>query len=135
LESEDVINEFNEKLKELDSKVDCYLSDCKKTEIEVKYLKDKLDSIAFLFKNSEYQHERELRLVINGNSFHKKNYDADGIIPKVYIELIPFNTIIEKIVLGPKVQRAEEWRALFHYKMLEYGVVNPEICISTLPYK
>lgn len=93
----------------------------------------RLNEIAYLFKTDEYQHEQELRLVLSGVGFDKK-VDIGAAMPRVFIELVNIRAIIQKITIGPKVDRADEWAAAFHYSLDKDGL-RPEICISHLPYK
>lgn len=92
-----------------------------------------LNEIAYIFKSAEYQYEHELRLVIKGKGFAKL-IKEDRMPPKVYIQLVPLKSLIEKITFGPKVDRPDEWAAAFHYSLLEEGY-EPEILISRLPFK
>jgi hypothetical protein len=93
----------------------------------------RLNEIAYLFKTDEYQHEQELRLVLDGIGFEKK-VDTTGPMPRVYIELVNIRPLIQKVTIGPKVDRADEWAAAFYYSLDKDGH-RPEICISHLPYK
>jgi tetratricopeptide (TPR) repeat protein len=93
----------------------------------------KLNEIAYLFKTAEYQHEQELRLVLDGVGFDKKFWEYAN-RPRVYIELVNIRPLIQKITIGPKVERGEEWAAAFYYSLLQDGL-KPEIFISHLPYK
>ncbi len=92
-----------------------------------------LNEIAYLFKSVEYQYEQEIRLIIKGIGF-EKIVDTQFTPPKVYIELVPLDKLISKITLGPKVERAEEWAASFHYHLGKVGLY-PEILTSRLPFK
>jgi len=89
-----------------------------------------LNGIAYLFKTIEYQYEHELRLVVNGIGFKKEITDA----PRVYIDLVTIAPAIRKITLGPKVEKAEEHAATFHYSLFKDGFI-PDIFISRLPFK
>jgi tetratricopeptide (TPR) repeat protein len=92
-----------------------------------------LNEIVYLFKTVEYQHEQEVRLVFNGFDFEKQlNTSANP--PRVFIELVDIRPLIQKITIGPKVERGDEWAAAFYYS-LDKDKLHPEICISHLPYK
>jgi tetratricopeptide (TPR) repeat protein len=96
-----------------------------------------LNSIAYLFKSSEYQYENEVRLVVQGIGFEKRIESKDG-IPKVYIELLDITQVLNRITLGPKVERADEWAATFNYYIKEQHKDKKEkveIIISHLPFK
>ena len=92
-----------------------------------------LNEIAYLFKSAEYQYEHELRLVVKGTGMNKF-ISRDFHPPKVYIQLIDISSIIKKITLGPKVEKADEWAAAFYYT-LDKEELHPEILISHLPFK
>jgi tetratricopeptide (TPR) repeat protein len=92
-----------------------------------------LNQIAYLFKSAEYQHENELRLVLKGIGFDKL-IDPQSNPPRVYIELISVKPFVQKITLGPKLEKAEEWAAAFYYT-LNKDDYSPEIVISHLPFK
>jgi hypothetical protein len=93
----------------------------------------RLNEIAYLFKTDEYQHEQELRLVLDGIGFEKK-VELGTVMPRVFIELVNIRPLIQKITIGPKVERGDEWAAAFYYS-LDKDNLRPEICISHLPYK
>jgi tetratricopeptide (TPR) repeat protein len=95
-----------------------------------------INDIAYLFKLAEYQHEFEVRLVIQGAGF-PKNF-TEGIPPKVYIELVDIVPSLHKITLGPKVERADEWAAVFNYYIKQNYATKEQgvpIVISHLPFK
>jgi len=92
-----------------------------------------LNEIAYLFKSAAYQYEHELRLVVNGIGIDKMIL-KDFTPPKVFIEMINIDSVLKKITLGPKVERADEWAAAFFYKLDKDGH-HPEILISHLPFK
>lgn len=118
VELKKALNEFNLKEEEI------------KIQIDVEEL---LFEIAFLFKGIEYQYEHEVRLVQKGVGF-EKTIDKNSMIPRVYIELGDVSRTIEKITLGPKVERADEWASAFHYE-LKNKDVRAEIHISRQPFK
>ncbi|OOQ58601.1 hypothetical protein BC343_08015 [Mucilaginibacter pedocola] len=102
-----------------------------------------LNDIAYLFKSVEYQYEQEVRLVVQGVGFKKIIQKATN-PPRVYIKLINIIPILQKITLGPKVERADEWAAAFNYhikkrKEKKYTHLEREkpveIIISHLPFK
>jgi tetratricopeptide (TPR) repeat protein len=98
-------------------------------------IKELLNGIAYLFKSADYQYENEVRLVVQGVGFEKK-IDITSPIPKVFIELIDITSVLSKITLGPKVERADEWAAAFNYKIKQQVKdAAVEIVISHLPFK
>lgn len=104
-----------------------------KKSSDIQNLEELLNEIAYLFKSNEYKHEHELRLVVKAVGFEKIIDTATNPI-KVYIELAGIRQIINKITLGPKVERADEWASAFYYS-LEKDDSQPEILISHLPFK
>jgi len=127
-EKESILNAY---MIELGNKVKKFTITKEAEKYENKDLIERLNEIAYLFKSIEYQHENEIRLVVKGIGFEKVIDDKS---PKVYIELVPIRSLIKKITLGPKVDRADEWAAAFYYS-LEKDELKPCIHISHLPFK
>jgi len=124
-----VITELNSLLKKLKEKVRIYgESDENKKDLE-----EYINTIAFLFKSDVYRSENEIRLVVKGVGF-KKEIDIETTPPGVYINLVNIKPMIEKITLGPKVAKPDEWAAAFYYS---YDKIEnkPGILISHLPFK
>jgi hypothetical protein len=59
--------------------------------------------------------------VLFRSGLEKKINSDDNNPLKVYIETVPINPIIQKITLGPKVERAEEWAAAFLLQVRQTG--------------
>ena len=97
-------------------------------------LKERLNAIEYLFKDDAYFYESEIRLVMNGIGIEKKCSELNT-SPKVYIEIAPIRSAIKRITIGPKVDRAEEWAALFHYQLNKDNKQETEIQLSQLPFK
>ncbi|NOU18747.1 MAG: tetratricopeptide repeat protein [Bacteroidales bacterium] len=131
--AKDEEKELNICMNQLAEKVKDYIANVKKKSYSIKDLLELLNSIAYLFKSVEYQYEHEIRMVVNGAGLEKK-INSDNNQLRVYIETVPINPIIQKITLGPKVERAEEWAAAFYYE-LDKQRLHPEIYISHLPFK
>ncbi|RYU92291.1 tetratricopeptide repeat protein [Mucilaginibacter terrigena] len=98
-----------------------------------------LNDITYLFKSAEYQYEQEVRLVVQGVGF-EKTIDMLSIPPRVYISLIDIVPVLEKITIGPKVEKSDEWAASFNYHIKKcnrtmYVQKNIGIVISHLPFK
>lgn len=97
----------------------------------------KLNEITYLFKSSEYQYEHEVRLIVSGVGFEKKIEDS----PRVYIELADIRHALEKITLGPKVERPDEWAATFNFYLKDYYLRENhkerkiDTIISRIPFK
>lgn len=131
------IKDKNKKEKELSDLMEMLKLSIAKYNMEgenndINKLEELINEIIFLVKNSEYSYEKEIRLVVNGIGF-KKNIESKE-QPRVYIELASLEGSINKITLGPKVDKADEWASVFHYSMQNDGY-EPEIHISHLPYK
>jgi tetratricopeptide (TPR) repeat protein len=125
--------ELNETLQKLAAKVKEVSEHPDTTPEDKQDIMVLLNEIAYLFKTAEYQHEQEVRLVLDGVGFDKLFY-IDATPPRVYIELVDIRPLIQKITIGPKVERGDEWAAAFYYS-LDKDKLHPEICISHLPYK
>lgn len=139
---ENTVNNLNEMVRELRANIEQAKNEFgNKPEAEVsqedkdivQQIIEELNEVAFLFKGPEYRYENEVRLVVNDITLKKEVDDAFD-PPKTYIETIPLRSIIEKVTIGPKVEKAEEWAAAFHYDLAEDDL-SPEILISRLPYK
>ena len=125
---------LNKLMNKLQGKIKEYLKKLKNPDDETKDIIEALNEIAYLFKSAEYQYEQELRLVIKEAIGFEKKVEEINELPKTYIELVNIRPLIKKITLGPKVARADEWAAAFHYD-LKNDNHNPEIFISQLPFK
>lgn len=75
-----------------------------------------LDQVRFLFKDQNYEHEEEVRLVkFEDNGNVKYTGSAEGFrVPHVYIEL-ERDLKLEEIILGPKVQNPIEIANYLYY--------------------
>lgn len=124
-------NEFKGELQSLKTEVNKIKAD-KSYKNWAKVI-EKLNEIAFLFKTSAFQYESEIRLVMNGVGFEKHILHENN-LPKVYLEVGQIGSLLEKITLGPRVERAEEWAAALHYSLAKKSL-KPEIYISQIPFK
>ncbi|MGZ3812233.1 MAG: tetratricopeptide repeat protein [Mucilaginibacter sp.] len=120
--------QFNKLLQSLKVKVEGF------TQEQNNKIAPLLNDIAYLFKSAEYQYEHEVRLVVQGVGIDK-SFVMDSVPPRVYIKLIEIAPVIEKITLGPKVERADEWAATFNYYIQENYKRKVQIIISHLPFK
>lgn len=130
---EGIVEKLNGYMQDLAAKIKSITTEKKKTTPKQQDILERLNEIAYLFKTIEYQHEQELRLVIDGIGFPKQ-LNINATPPRVYIELVDIRPLIQKITIGPKVERGDEWAAAFYYSLDKDGL-RPEICISHLPYK
>lgn len=97
-------------------------------------LRKRLSEIQYLFKGDEYSYESEIRLVMDGIGIEKKWSELEE-PPKVYIEIAPVQSSLKSITIGPKVERGEEWAALFNYQLNPDNKKRIEIQLSQLPFK
>lgn len=125
-------NSLNDAMQSLVKAIEDFKSIPIKNKEYKKDIIEELNKIAYLFKSAEYQHENEVRLVVNLD--YEKKIDQVHTPPKVYIELVPITKSIAKITIGPKVERADEWAAAFYHHLDKEGI-KPEINISHLPFK
>jgi len=124
-------DELKKLMKELKIKIKPYINSC---DVDTGNVIEKyLNSIAFLFKNDAYKNEDEVRLVMNGIEL-KKKYNMGVNPPKIYIELISIKDMISHIILGPKVDKENEWKAAFYYSY-ENMVNAPKVKKSQVPFK
>ncbi len=130
---EAIVEKLNGYMQDLAAKIKTITTEKKKTTPKQQDILERLNEIAYLFKTIEYQHEQELRLVIDGIGFPKQ-LNINATPPRVYIELVDIRPLIQKITIGPKVERGDEWAAAFYYS-LDKDNLHPKICISHLPYK
>lgn len=75
-----------------------------------------LDQIRFLFKDKNYEHEKELRLIkFENNGKVKYTGDNEGfIVPHVYIDM-DRKLEVEEVILGPKVKNPMEIATYLYY--------------------
>lgn len=106
--------ELNEEFKKLPD--DAYLDKIRK-EIEVS-LRQSLKTLIFLFKSDDYAEEVESRLI-----FERRYDEAKSSIRYVSkdpykLAINPYKQVyINKIVFGPNVRNAEEWRPYFQFEL------------------
>ncbi|MGP1569109.1 MAG: hypothetical protein ACTTHM_10325, partial [Peptoanaerobacter stomatis] len=77
-----------------------------------------LDEIRYLFKSSDYEHEREVRLLICvPQDSYKIKLDKDrGVIPHIYVEDDrDSRKIIKEVIFGPKVENINEYIPYIKY--------------------
>ncbi len=110
------INQFIEKVHaEKIKSVWQQMEERKKTEDALRRLVcELLDSIRFLFKESHYREENEVRVIQwnygekDESSESKVEVDAESIPPRLYVEA-PENFQFSEVILGPKTERYQEW--------------------------
>lgn len=91
------------------------------TEFITSILQELLTPIIFLFKDSSYQAEKELRLIITRSRIKedmKRISKTPQHPPKLYVN--PYHQVfIEQIILGPKVNKPDEWIPHLQYELTE----------------
>lgn len=133
--------ELSQLMKELFKLIEEFKNDENKQKNDEKVVIELLNQIAYLFKSTEYKYENEIRLIIKDGigfekkiDFDKEKFEVSNTPLKVYIELVPIHNILDKITIGPKVDKAEEWASTFYYQLANNDLF-PEIEKSTLPFK
>ncbi|MEM0996245.1 MAG: tetratricopeptide repeat protein [Bacteroidota bacterium] len=97
-------------------------------------VKLRLAKLAIFFKSAAYRHEREVRLAFSEIGF-KVKIDAKMQVPRAYIDVIPLNTCLKRITLGPKASRPREWNAAFRYHLDNNFLERVEVKVSALPHR
>ncbi|MCF2498339.1 tetratricopeptide repeat protein [Dyadobacter chenhuakuii] len=123
--------QLNALMKELKSKVSYINKDQKQKALKL------MQEIVYLFKSSEYRDEHEVRLVVRGDRFEKKILKEET-PPRVYVDLVSLPPVVQKITIGPKVEKAEEWAAAFNYHIKaekKFGKEKTQIVISRIPFR
>ncbi|WP_300566181.1 tetratricopeptide repeat protein [Flavobacterium sp.] len=128
------VKKLNELMEELQNGVKEFKDKANKKPHETLKIIELLNEVAYLFKNAEYRYENEVRLVMKEAIGFDKKVDTFFTPPKVYVELVSILPMIKQITIGPKVEKADEWAAAFHYHFLKKNL-KPEISISNLPFK
>lgn len=97
-----------------------------------------LDRIAYLFKNADYQHEQELRIIYNYNGVSPEFRKTEGDYPKIYIQT-DFPIGMKEIILGPKVEKIAEKMPYLQTQIDEMceqtEMEPPELTLSEIDYR
>ena len=84
------------------------------------------EKIMFLFKDISYQLEAESRLIITRDIMDREEIKrTKQMPPKLYINPY-FQVYPEKIILGPKVENADEWIPHLQYELAKFKEKWPE---------
>ena len=99
-----------------------------------KLLRYNLTKIQFLFKNKDYNHERELRVVYDDKIQIKHTMENP---PKLYVQPdVP--VAIKEIILGPKFKKVRETMPYLQEQLRLMSEINntgvPKITLSGVPY-
>ena len=73
-----------------------------------------VDQIRFLFKNTDYAHEHELRIVISSDKPRADEGNRSREIPHLYVEMDK-ELKYDEIILGPKVEKPSEVAPYIYY--------------------
>lgn len=97
-----------------------------------------LSEIQYLFKNADYHHEQELRIIYQYHHWERKMMHTAGEYPKLYIQP-EFHPDILEIILGPKFEnRADKMPYLQEQveRMCEKtGGIMSRITLSSIEYR
>lgn len=97
-----------------------------------------LDAITFLFKDADYQHEQELRILYSYGWASDDFRHTPGEFPKLYLQP-DFYIWIKELILGPKVENIAEKMPYLQEQIEkmcdEVGVLMPEITVSEIQYR
>ncbi|MGI9345952.1 MAG: hypothetical protein ACR2PW_06795, partial [Gammaproteobacteria bacterium] len=109
-----VINEIQVLIDHLKKHKDLlHQQDSQVTQLAYHYI----DQVRFLIKPTAYKHEKEVRLIQFRVSDTHTKLD-DRVPPRLYIE-VPHEFAPDTIILGPRADRLEDWRALEKTSRLE----------------
>lgn len=144
-----LLNEYYQRLKELFVLLNNMLCTHKlKNPLDMdilhSLLQQALAPIMFLFKDSSYRAEQELRIVVT----HRKE-ELDKISktsqhpPKLFIN--PYNQVyVEQLILGPKTENPDHWIPYLQYELtkmwaswpkMQYGERKPIVRKSSIAYR
>ena len=97
-----------------------------------------LDAITFLFKDADYQHEQELRILYSYGRASDDFRHTPGEFPKLYL-LPDFYIQMKELILGPKVENIAEKMPYLQEQIEkmcdEIGLLMPEITVSEIQYR
>jgi hypothetical protein len=125
-------NELSKLIEEIGDQLIGFEDELKKEDSAIRgIILNMLDQVRFLFKDKNYEHEEEVRLVkFEDNGNVKYTDDAEGFrVPHVYIEMEK-ELRFKEVILGPKVQNAAE---IANY--LYYTEKVDEVSKSKIKYK
>lgn len=132
-EQEDQLNELMAKLK---GSLERFMINSQNPG-EVHSIRKRLANIMYLFKNSDYQTEREVRIILKGDGFDKLGFlkiNHNFTPPRVYLEVAPLTESLRRITIGPKATKPDEWGASLYYTFQRRGL-SVEVHRSILPYR
>lgn len=97
-----------------------------------------LDKITFLFKDADYQHEQELRILYSYNGISEDFKHTKEEFPKLYVQP-EFCIEIKELILGPKVEDIAGKMPYLQEQLEkmcdETGTWMPEITVSAIQYR
>lgn len=109
------------------------------------FYKNELSEIVYLFKDASYSQEKELRLIMFRNT-DEVSTESICHLPTTPEKLCLkpfFQVYIDEIILGPKLEKADEWIPYFQFELNKIkhiakknGVyINPKVGKSIIPYR
>ena len=135
-----VLKEDNEKLSKSCRTINSQLQELHKVAEEIaeqdrRYLDDVLGKVLYLFKDSSYSYEQELRVIYQtkDNILH-----TDGDKPWLFVQT-PFPLQLDEVILGPKFQDVST-RVPYLQEQLDLmcektGTEKPLITLSEIDYR
>ena len=135
-----VLNEDNEKLSRSCRAINSQLQELHNVAEEIaeqdrRYLDDVLGKVLYLFKDSSYSYEQELRVIYQtkDNILH-----TDGDRPWLFVQT-PFPLQLDEVILGPKFPdvstRVPYLQEQFDLMCEKTGTEKPRITLSEIDYR
>lgn len=122
---------YLEKLQKIYGKLQC-CSGARQTCFRI------LDKITFLFKDADYQHEQELRILYSYSGISEDFRHTKEEFPKLYVQP-EFGIEIKELILGPKVEDIAGKMPYLQEQLEkmcdETGTWMPEITVSAIQYR
>ena len=113
-------------------------NECRRGKGIHSYFKRITESIIFLFKDANYQHEQELRIMYSYTNISKDFLHIEGEYPKLYLNPEIYLRI-QEIILGPKVQDIPVKVPYLQEELAKLsnmlGVVKPIVSLSEIEYQ
>lgn len=113
-DSNDEEENINDDIRNIQERI-LYLKDYELEESEKNVVKNILDQVRFLFKSTDYKHEKEARIIKFDVNNVKITDISDGHrVPHLYIN-VEKDLDISEVILGPKVTQPEEIATYIKY--------------------
>ncbi len=96
-----------------------------------------IEDITYLFKNSDYSHEQEMRILYHKEPKDGAIWHTEGEFPMLYV-LTEFNICIKEIIFGPKcpdmTRRLPYIQEKLHEMCQKTGMTMPKLTVSAIEY-